>query len=194
METRRNTALDTVARFKMKQAGTVSIAYEDRVTPKPAWLAAGGFQATNLTMSVRDVSDVERTFTIYQRQFQSGAVVPLGRNSNDGTGTSMMYLVALTPTPTMSVLAERAKITSNALKAVRVGNGIRIDYAVKDRGSVRMDLFDVKGNRVRTLVNTSKDAGAYREYLSTDGLAAGMYMVRLNAGTQVLRERVLIAR
>jgi len=59
---------------------------------------------------------------------------------------------------------------------------------------VRLDLFDIKGNRVRTFVNSAKNAGAYSERVSPSGLAAGMYIVKLKTGAQTLQARVLIAK
>jgi len=198
MDTRSRTTPDTLARFRMRRNGTVYIAHEDRVSPRPAWLAARGFTASGQTMTVNDVSTTpatSRAFTIYSRQFSQGNIVALGPNSSDGTTSSMMYLVAVSSGTSSSLMVDRGAIPANYSLAVsKVGGAVRINYAVKDRGNVRMDLFDVKGNRVRTLVNTSKDAGTYSEAVSVDGLAAGMYLVRMEAGKQVFREKVLIAR
>ncbi len=95
METRRNTSPATVAQFKMKKSGTVYIVYEDRITTKPAWLAAGGFTAVSHTMAVTESGGTVRTFTVYAKAFAQGETVTLGINSNDGTTLSMMYLVAV---------------------------------------------------------------------------------------------------
>jgi len=59
---------------------------------------------------------------------------------------------------------------------------------------VRLELFDIKGAKVRTAVNAIRNAGTYRERIATNGLAAGMYVVKLQAGNAVLRERVLVGR
>ncbi len=95
METRRNTSPATVAKFKMKKAGTVYIVYEDRITAKPAWLADGGFTELTHTMAVTETGGTVRTFTVYAKAFTQGETVTLGINSNDGTSLSMMYLVAV---------------------------------------------------------------------------------------------------
>jgi hypothetical protein len=193
METRRNIVLDTIVKFKMKKDGTVSIAYEDRVATKPAWLADGGFTATNHTMIIND-GQADRVFTVYEGSFTAGQTVWTGANSNDGTSQALMYLIAITDRQSTSVLINKAKITNNALNVARTGAGLRISYTVKDGSNVRIDLFDIKGNKVRTLVNASRDAGAYRDYFTVDGLPNGFYLVRMNAGKTVLRQRVLIMR
>jgi len=197
MDSRRNFSLNTIIRFTMKKDGLVSIAYEDRVGTKPEWLAEAGFEETDKTISVRDDSNldiIDRTFTIYEKVFTAGEVVSMGINSNDGTAQSLMYLVAVTEPKTQSISANKTKTFNNSLSVVRRSNNFIINYTVKNRGNVRIDLFDIKGNRVRTLVNTSRNAGTYRELVPVDGLAAGMYVVRFNAGRQTLREKVLLTR
>jgi hypothetical protein len=192
-ETRTLTSPDTIIRFRMKKAGVVYVAHEDRVSPRPAWIAARGFTATSHTVSVAD-AQADRPFTVYSRLFQQGETVVMGRNSNDGTTTSLMYIVAIKePSPT-SVVNKPAP-ANNSLNIVRMNGGsFAVNYSVKEQGAVRVDLFDVKGSRVKTLVNSSRNPGSYREHFSADGLAAGVYLVRMNVGKQVLREKVLIAR
>ncbi|MCL2218835.1 MAG: dockerin [Chitinispirillia bacterium] len=194
METRRLTAPNTIARFRVKQNGTVYVMYEDRVTPKPSWLAAGGFTATSLQITVND-NQADRTFTAYSKSVSAGDSVTLGINSNDGTTQSLMYLVAVQKAQPTSVLAKTPP-ARYALKISQAGKGgaINVNYSIKDRGTVRIDLFDLRGNRVKTLLNTAKSAGAYTERVSTSGLAAGAYVVKLRAGSQMLQERVLIAK
>ncbi|MCL2689403.1 MAG: Ig-like domain-containing protein [Chitinispirillia bacterium] len=193
-ETRRLSSPDTLVRFRMRRAGTVFIAHEDRISPRPAWLAARGFTATSTRLTLND-NTADRTFTVYSRTALAGELVALGPNSNDGTTTSMMYLIAARETGTTSAL-DRVLPASYALNVSHAGNSgvININYAIKDKGAVQLDLFNVKGKKVRTLVSTTKDAGIYSERLSAGGLSAGTYFVKLRAGSQVLQERVLIAK
>jgi len=193
MNTRTATSPDTLVRFRMRRAGTVYVAHEDRISPRPAWLASRGFTATSTRLTVNDGS-ADRTFTVYSRTAAQNQVIALGPNSNDGTSTSMMYLVAVRDGAT-SVL-DRTQLSSYELKIspAKKGGAVNVNYAVKESGAVRLDLFDIKGNRVRTLSHKTKDAGTYNERFSTNGLAKGMYLVKLRAGSQTLQERVLITR
>jgi arabinogalactan endo-1,4-beta-galactosidase len=82
-----------------------------------------------------------------------------------------------------------------SLRVVRVNGGtIDINYSIGANGRVRLEMFDMKGGRVRTIINSAVKAGSYKERLTTDGLAAGMYFVRLQSDNAVLRERVQISR
>jgi rhamnogalacturonan endolyase len=194
MGTRTLTSPDTLIRFKMKKAGFVNVIYEDRVEPKPSWLLNGGFASAGQIVTVDD-GQAARAFTVYSKRFAAGERVSMGVNSNDGTTLSLMYLIAVTASPTTSVL-DKTVPASYSLKVFRAekGGSFRINYSVKEPGVVRVDLYDIKGVRVRTLVNASRASGSYQDRFSADGLAAGVYFVKLNAGRQTLRDRFLVVK
>jgi rhamnogalacturonan endolyase len=187
--------VDTVFILKMKKNGVVHVAYEDRIATKPAWLAANGFTANGQTMAVNDGSAEPRTFTIYSKPFTTGQTAVMGKNSNDGTTMSLMYLVAVNAGDNTSVINGKnapAKYSLNIIKTA--GGTFNIGYSIKNRGTVRVDIFNIKGGKVRTLVNAHRDAGVYQERLPVSGLAAGAYIVKLRAGTRTLQRTVLLTK
>jgi len=95
-----------------------------------------------------------------------------------------------------SIINNNAQPANCFLRISHTENGrmINVNYTIKDKSAVQLDLFDIKGNRVRTLSRKTKNAGTYTERFSTGGLAKGMYLVKLRAGSQTLQERVLIAK
>jgi len=96
--------------------------------------------------------------------------------------------------PPTSVIG-RERQASQSLNIAQKGKGMfRVDYALNNGGAARLDLFDMKGNRVRALVNSANGAGAYRQNFSTSGLAAGTYVVKLTAGKQTLQGRIVVAK
>jgi len=93
------------------------------------------------------------------------------------------------------IAANTAQNGNYSLRAVHGDGGmINISYSIKDNGRVRLDLFDMKGGRVKTFVNSAREAGSYQERMTVNGLATGAYIVKLQAGNTVLRERVLVGR
>ena len=60
-----------------------------------------------------------------------------------------------------------------------------IPYFLKDTEFVRLDLFDMIGRQVKSLVNRSQIPGHYEVTLDASGLAGGMYIYRLSAGNYV---------
>lgn len=73
----------------------------------------------------------------------------------------------------------------------------RIEYALPRAADVSLDVFDLQGHRVRTLVNGTQPAGLHTvefEPRGTDGrkLHAGVYFSRLRAGGFTATRRLLL--
>ena len=58
----------------------------------------------------------------------------------------------------------------------------KINYSVPTASKVRLVLYDVLGNQVKVLTNEFKEAGNYSYTLNAEGLASGVYIVRLGSG------------
>jgi len=105
-------------------------------------------------------------------------------------------LAGITPPTALAPAVRTARSAGYTLNVASINNGgaFRVVYSVKDKGSVRLDLFDIRGARVRALANSARDAGTYQEHLSTNGLAAGMYIVKLRAGRHTLQQRLTVTK
>ncbi|HXF99408.1 MAG TPA: FlgD immunoglobulin-like domain containing protein [Bacteroidota bacterium] len=74
-----------------------------------------------------------------------------------------------------------------------------IRYALKRRGDVRLEIFNLLGQRVRTLVHREQNAGVYSVvWDGTDEaahpMASGVYVARLDAGEFVAVRKMLLLR
>jgi hypothetical protein len=71
-----------------------------------------------------------------------------------------------------------------------------ISYSLKASGDVKLELFDVLGRKVATLVNARQEAGAYTYPLNTTrfGLSTGMYFYRLQSGGFVATKKMLLVK
>ncbi len=58
-----------------------------------------------------------------------------------------------------------------------------IQFALPVESNVKLDVFTVTGQHVATLVNGERQAGRYDVTLDASGLASGLYLYRLTAGT-----------
>ncbi len=69
----------------------------------------------------------------------------------------------------------------------------QIDYSIAQSGAVTLDVFDMLGRKVATLVDEQQAAGSYSVAFDGTGLASGLYLYRLSAGDNVsTRTMVLI--
>jgi hypothetical protein len=58
-----------------------------------------------------------------------------------------------------------------------------IPYSIRESGTVKLDIYNVLGRKLITLVNEPQTAGAHRAFLDASSLASGIYFYRLDAGS-----------
>ncbi|MBI5472371.1 MAG: T9SS type A sorting domain-containing protein [Ignavibacteriae bacterium] len=73
---------------------------------------------------------------------------------------------------------------------------IRFGIPTLDHGSqeVTLKIYDLLGREIATLVNDKLSAGTYSAAFETTGLASGMYLYKLQAGSFVETKRMLLVR
>ena len=54
-----------------------------------------------------------------------------------------------------------------------------ISYRLKDKGFVKLNVYDITGKLIKALVNQTKDPGYYETQFNATGLASGVYFYRL---------------
>ncbi len=59
---------------------------------------------------------------------------------------------------------------------------------------VRLEMYNILGQRISVLVDEEKPAGTYTFTLGRGGLASGVYLLRMMAGGTQHIERMVIAR
>tara|TARA_B100001079_G_scaffold220358_1_gene196132 strand:- start:130 stop:840 length:711 start_codon:yes stop_codon:yes gene_type:complete len=57
----------------------------------------------------------------------------------------------------------------------------QIQYEIKSAGQVNMELFDIRGAKVRTLINDNKPEGSYEFAFDGSQLSSGVYFYRMTA-------------
>lgn len=69
-----------------------------------------------------------------------------------------------------------------------------IAYQLPTASDVKLELFDVLGRKISTLVNAKQSAGYYAYALNASGLATGIYFYRLQAGNFVQTRKMLLVK
>lgn len=73
------------------------------------------------------------------------------------------------------------------------GNGsISVGYFLPEAANVQFGLYDVNGRLVTPQISEQQQAGFGNETISTEGLAAGTYVLRMTAGNSVRTKTIVI--
>lgn len=67
-----------------------------------------------------------------------------------------------------------------------------IQFSIASQSRVRLDLFNLLGQRVSTVVDEERPAGSYSERLDGTLLPSGVYFYRLTAGTFTDTKRLVL--
>jgi hypothetical protein len=67
-----------------------------------------------------------------------------------------------------------------------------INYSLSAQGNVRLDIYDLAGQRIDTLVNGLQIAGGYQVRWSGADVSSGVYVVRLRIGEAVRAQKVTL--
>ncbi len=67
-----------------------------------------------------------------------------------------------------------------------------IQYQIPSASHVEINIFDVMGNEVATLVNDNKAAGTYTTNFNASKLASGVYFYRIEAGSFIQTRKLML--
>lgn len=67
-----------------------------------------------------------------------------------------------------------------------------IKFAVPERSNVIIKIYNITGEEVHTLVNEEKERGWYEIKFNSNGLASGIYLYRMQAGSYVNIKKMML--
>ncbi|KAB2908441.1 MAG: M20/M25/M40 family metallo-hydrolase [Ignavibacteriales bacterium] len=67
-----------------------------------------------------------------------------------------------------------------------------IEFTVAEPGEVVLELYDIRGTKLRTLVSERKNQGNYSVTVTGEGLASGVYLVRMQAGKFTATKKITL--
>jgi hypothetical protein len=69
-----------------------------------------------------------------------------------------------------------------------------IRYELPSNSRVKVQVFDVLGRVLATLVNERREAGIYEAMFNASGLSSGTYFYRLQAGSFVETKKMVLVK
>jgi hypothetical protein len=69
-----------------------------------------------------------------------------------------------------------------------------IRFAVPERSTVVLKIYDVLGSEIQTLVNEEMERGWYEKIFNASGYASGMYICTMHAGDYISTKKMLLVK
>ncbi len=67
-----------------------------------------------------------------------------------------------------------------------------INYTLAERSAITLKVYDVLGNEVASLVNTTQEAGKYDVEFDASNLSSGLYIYTLNTGNFTSSRKMML--
>ena len=67
-----------------------------------------------------------------------------------------------------------------------------IRYTMPTAGLVTLDIYDILGRKVQTLLDNNQQAGEYRVIWNADGVGSGVYFYRLTTGSNSISRPMIL--
>ena len=96
----------------------------------------------------------------------------------------------LSPVVTVEFPPQRVALLPNTPNPFQ--SSTRLRYTLAEDAPVSLQVYDLLGRRVATLVNEGQPAGRHTVLLDGRRLPSGSYVVRLQVGTQMQIQRIVV--
>lgn len=119
------------------------------------------------------------------------------RRSKQSASSGSRFTLTISPTQTVSNEIEEEDDQPIALALDQnypnpFNPSTTINYAVPLQAKVRLEIFDLVGRKVAELVNGPKSTGSYSINFDASQLASGLYIYRLQVGSNILTKKMTL--
>jgi hypothetical protein len=145
--------------------------------------------------TVQITPDMEYTF-----EFEANAAVSLADQNmprNPGAVTlsedsPRFVVIASTATTSVPVSELPQFVSLNQNYPNPFNPTTQISYELPASADVRLEVFNIQGQRVASLVNAAQTAGTHTVTFDASNLASGVYLYRLQVGAQVITKKMTL--
>lgn len=109
---------------------------------------------------------------------------------NSGAGNNTTYHYFGTGTSINSQVYEKLNMTVSPNPVIKTAE---INYEITSAQKVSLQLFDMKGSLVKTILDENQDKGKQTVFMSRTGISAGTYFIKISAGAEEATMKLIIS-
>jgi hypothetical protein len=111
--------------------------------------------------------------------------VGMNSNNNGNTSGDLVYnatKVIAEEIPSTGIVDISSKMNYVNVFPTIFNNNLQLNFDLKESETVKAELISLNGQVIETMLNQHISAGTYSNSFETNGLSAGVYLVRITAG------------
>ncbi|MDZ7755712.1 T9SS type A sorting domain-containing protein [Rhodohalobacter sp.] len=138
--------------------------------------------STDVQLALQSDSEIQSLQTTWAWEDLTDITIAVVNTNRTGTAN---YLLNVS-----SVLPEEDLVAQNFPNPFNPST--KIEYAITETQPVKIEVFDVVGRKIQTLVDGDHSAGFYSVDFDGSGLASGMYIYRITTDQTVMDKKMLL--
>ncbi|HKR05296.1 MAG TPA: PKD domain-containing protein [Bacteroidia bacterium] len=69
-----------------------------------------------------------------------------------------------------------------------------IQYELADDADVKIEIYDILGNRISQIINEKETAGLHTQRISADNYTAGFYLIKMSVGEESFMKKIAVSK
>lgn len=192
----KNATANPLVTFAVAADADVFVAYNDAISTKSSWITTWTDTGDNLVSS-----DGGLVFSIYKATYAANSTVSLGVNAT-GSGSIDTYIVMAKASAVKSSSLETNAVSGNGYQLAQnypnpFQTTTNIKYSIPENCHVKISVYNLQGQLVKTLVDEDLEAGEYSTIWNGDGksgsnVAVGTYFYKMETQKVNLVKKVFL--
>lgn len=117
----------------------------------------------------------------------------MAANGNNASSGDIVYKTSYTVAEAVASGVNEIKANTNALTVINLKNALQISYTAQSAASANVELYNLNGTLVSSSLYEQQNAGNVElNFDVKDGLNTGIYIVKVQQGTQVLTKKLAL--
>lgn len=117
----------------------------------------------------------------------------MAANGNGSSSGDIVYKTSYTVAEAVASGVNEIQANTNALTVINLKNALQISYTAQSAASANVELYNLNGTLVSSSLYEQQNAGNVElNFDVKDGLNTGIYIVKVQQGTQVLTKKLAL--